>query len=132
VIDSKIKDTILSFKSSDGDVWNAPRQIKMNSNEISSLRLAIDREKYFRNGLDKSEKVYDSENNSDVLQIHRVNFMRKYSTNAVNKDKHSLDSMKFKRGRGETILHILALYISQNESEISLNRLAKFCRGLVE
>lgn len=132
MIDSKIKDTILSFKSSDGDVWNAPRQIKMNSNEISSLRLAIDREKYFRNGLDKSEKVYDSENNSDVLQVHRVNFMRKYSTNAVNKDKHSLDSMKFKRSRGETILHILALYISQNESEISLNRLAKFCRGLAE
>ena len=104
----------------------------MNSNEISSLRLAIDREKYFRSGLDKSEKVYDSENNSDVLQVHRVNFMRKYSTNAVNKDKRSLDSMKFKRSRGETILHILALYISQNESEISLNRLATFCRGLAE
>jgi len=44
VIDSKIKDAKLSFRSSDGDIVNAPRQIKMNSNEISSLRLAIDRE----------------------------------------------------------------------------------------
>jgi len=132
VIDSKIKDAKLSFRSSDGDIVNAPRQIKMNSNEISSLRLAIDREKYFRNELDKSEKVYDSENNLDVLQVHKVNFMRKYSTPAVNKDKCSLDSTKFKRTRGETILRILALYISQNESEINLNRLARFCHGLSE
>lgn len=131
-IDDKIKVAKVSYTNSNLEIGNAPRQLKFNSNEISSLRLAIDREKYFSSDLDKSEKLLSTEKNSEVLQIHRKNFTKHYSTAALNKERCSLDAAKFQRNRGDTILRILSLYFSQRESVKTLIRLAEFCDGITD